>query len=146
MSTTETLAVQKTPEVCGGSACIRQSRIPVWMLVLDRKLGMSDGDVLNALPSLTPADLDAAWEYYRDNPVEIERAIWFNDTAANVADGVSPPAWIIVAGRLLGIGDDDIQSAFDPPLTASDLDAAWAAYRTDPQQVGREATAHRLAG
>src|SRR5262245_54507677 len=124
MSTVETPAIQKTPNVCGGAACIRQTRIAVWMLVLDRKLGMTDTEVLNSLPALMPADLDAAWEYYRANPVEIEQSIWLNDTAGNVADGVQPPVWVIVSGRLLGLGDDEIRQAFDPPLSQADLDAA----------------------
>src|ERR1700733_13542580 len=94
---TETPAIQKTPNVCGGAARIRQNRITVWMLVLDRKLGMTDAEILNSFPTLTDADLDAAWGYYRANPVEIEQAIWLNDTAANVPDGVQPPAWVIVS-------------------------------------------------
>src|SRR6516164_3303067 len=31
--------VQKTPDVCGGDACIRRTRIPVWLLVRHRQLG-----------------------------------------------------------------------------------------------------------
>jgi uncharacterized protein (DUF433 family) len=146
MIANETPAIQKTPGVCGGEACIRQTRIAVWMLVLDRKMGMTDAEVLDALPTLTPADLDAAWEYYRANPVEIEQAIWFNDTAGNVPDGVRPPAWVIVSGYLLGIPDDQIREAFDPPLPAADLDAAWAEYRANPRQVGGDVATHRLAG
>src|SRR4051812_37306369 len=90
--------IDKTPNVCGGAACIRQSRIAVWLLVMDRKLGMTDAEVLASYPTLTPTDLDAAWRYYRENPVEIERAIWFNDTAANIPNGVNPPVWVIVSG------------------------------------------------
>src|SRR6266436_4871441 len=146
MSTVEAPAIQKTPNVCGGKACIRQTRIAVWMLVLDLKLGMTDAEILDSLPALTPADLDAAWEYYRTNPVEIEQAIWFNDTAANVPDGVRPPVWVIVSGRLLGLPDDEIRKTFDPPLAAADLDTAWAQYRIDPRQVGRDLAANRLAG
>jgi uncharacterized protein (DUF433 family) len=146
MSAVETPAIQKTPNVCGGKACIRQTRIAVWGLVMDRKLGMTDAEVLNSYPTLTPADLDAAWEYYRRNPLEIERAIWVNDTAANVPDGVQPPAWVIVSGWMLGLSDDEIREAFEPPLSAADLDGAWAEYRTDPRQVGQDVTVHRLAG
>jgi uncharacterized protein (DUF433 family) len=146
MSTGETPAIQKTPNVCGGQACIRQTRIAVWMLVVDRKLGMTDAQVLDSFPTLTQADVDAAWDYYRANPVEIEQAIWFNDTAANVPDEVRPPVWVIVSGRLLGLRDDEIREAFEPPLTQADLDTAWAEYRTDPRRVGRDEAAHRLAG
>ncbi len=146
MSTVEVPAIRKTPNVCGGQACIRQTRIAVWMLVMDRKLGMTDAQVLSSFPTLTQADLDTAWDYYRANPVEIEQAIWFNDTAANVPDGVRPPVWVIVSGRLLGLPDDEIREAFEPPLAQADLDAAWAEYRTDPRRVGRDEAAHRLAG
>jgi uncharacterized protein (DUF433 family) len=146
MSRDDAPAIQKTPGVCGGDACIRQTRIAVWMLVVDCKLGMTDADVLVSFPALTQADLDAAWEYYRANPVEIEQAIWLNDTAANVPDGVQPPSWLLVSGRLLGLPDDAIRQAFDPPLSCAVLDAAWAEYRADPRQVGREVDTHRLAG
>jgi uncharacterized protein (DUF433 family) len=146
MSVTGTLNIEKTPGVCGGQARVRDTRIAVWMIVLDRKLGMTDAVVLDAFPSLTQADLDAAWNYYRENPLEIEQMIWLNDTAANVPDGVPPPAWIIVLGRLLGLPDDRICDAFDPPLDTTNLDAAWAAYRADPPRLGREIAVHRLAG
>jgi uncharacterized protein (DUF433 family) len=131
MSVDGPTAIEKTPNVCGGAACIRQTRIAVWMLVVDRKLGMTDADVLNSFPSLTTTDLDAAWSYYRERPVEIEQAIWFNDTSANVPDGEPPPAWVIVSGRMLGLSDEAIREAFVPPLSTADLDRAWVAYRTD---------------
>jgi uncharacterized protein (DUF433 family) len=107
---------------------------------------MTDSDVLNSYPALTPTDLDAAWSYYRENPVEIEQAIWFNDTSANVPDGESPPVWVIVSGRMLGLSDEAIRETFVPPLSADDLDRAWVAYRTDPKQVSLDVTTHRLVG
>jgi uncharacterized protein (DUF433 family) len=146
MSAGETPAIQKTPNVCGGAARVRRTRIAVWMLVLDWKLGMTDAQILDAHPDLTTADLEAVWNYYRANPVEIERAIRLNDTAGNVPAGAKPPAWIVVSARMLGLSDDEIREAFEPPLSTADLDAAWATYRTDPQQIGRDATVHRLAG
>jgi uncharacterized protein (DUF433 family) len=114
--------IEKTPGVCGGDARIGNTRIPVWLLVLARRQGVADDRLLVDYPSLTPADLDAAWAYYRSQPIEIEQAIWFNDTAANVPDGEPPPAWVIVAGQLLGLTDDEISNAFELPLTPSDLD------------------------
>jgi uncharacterized protein (DUF433 family) len=124
MSTTPTARIQKTPGVCGGDARIGNTRIQVWLLVLARKQGQTDDELLAAYPSLIAADLDASWEYYREQPVEIEQAIWFNDTAADVPDGQVPPAWVIVSGRLLGLSDAEIQSAFEPTLTPNDLAAA----------------------
>ena len=71
--------VTKTPGVCGGDACIHGHRIPVWVLVGYRRLGKTDADLLRAYPSLTPADLEAAWEYAAANPEEIDRAIRDNE-------------------------------------------------------------------
>ena len=46
--------VQKTPEVCGGDARIRNTRHSVWGLVEWRKLGLSDDKILEHQPDLTP--------------------------------------------------------------------------------------------
>jgi uncharacterized protein (DUF433 family) len=146
MSAVETPAIQKRPGVCGGDACIRNTRIPVWLIINARRLGGTDAGLLDDYPGVTQPDLDACWEYYRDHPVEIEQGIWFNDTAANIPDGAPPPAWGLVSGRLLGLTDDEIRESFEPPLTVADLAAAWAAYRADPAQVGRDIATHRLAG
>ena len=54
-----------------------RTRIAVWMLVMDRKLGLTDAAVRDSFPSLSQADLDAAWEYYRNGPGEGMRAIDF---------------------------------------------------------------------
>ena len=67
--------IEKTPDVCGGDACIRHTRITVRMLVEYRQEGLSDSQLLEWYPSLTPADLAAAWEYYERNREEIEAAI-----------------------------------------------------------------------
>jgi uncharacterized protein (DUF433 family) len=71
--------ITKTPGVCGGDACIRGHRIPVWVLEGYRRLGKSDADLLRAYPSLTAADLQAAWEYAAANVEEIDRAIRENE-------------------------------------------------------------------
>jgi uncharacterized protein (DUF433 family) len=73
------LWISKTPDRCGGDACIRDSRIPVWVLVNYRRLGGSDADILRDYPSLTPADLEAAWGYAVANAEEIDRAIRENE-------------------------------------------------------------------
>ena len=71
--------ISKKPDRCGGDACIRETRIPVWVLVNYRRLGASDADILQAYPGLTPADLEAAWEYAAANREEIDRAIRENE-------------------------------------------------------------------
>jgi len=73
------MPISKNPDRCGGDACIRESRIPVWVLVNYRRLGGSDADLLRDYPSLTPADLEAAWAYYAANREEIDRAIRENE-------------------------------------------------------------------
>src|ERR1700730_11720071 len=128
MSTISTSSIVKTPGTCGGDARVDNTRIPVWLLVLHRKFGRSDAEVLDSYPTLTQADLDAAWDYYRDNPVEVEQTIWLSDTAANVPDGAPVPASVIVAGRLLGLADATIREAFEPPLTQDAVAAAWDEY------------------
>jgi S1-C subfamily serine protease/uncharacterized protein (DUF433 family) len=137
MATVGPAIIEKTPGVCGGQARVRNSRIPVWHLVAKHKLGESDAGILDSYPALTQADLDAAWDYYRDNPIEIEQSIWLNDTAANVPAGVPVPAAAIVAGRLLGLDGAAVRGAFDPPLPEDAIATAWAEYRADPARIRR---------
>jgi uncharacterized protein (DUF433 family)/antitoxin component of MazEF toxin-antitoxin module len=136
--------IEKTPNVCGGDARIADTRIPIWLLVLKRQRGQSDAAVLHSYPTLTQATLDAAWEYYREHPVEIEQAIWLSNTAANVPEGAPVPAAVIVAGRLLGLDDATIREAFEPALAPEAIAAAWSEYRADPAGVGRHLAAHRI--
>jgi uncharacterized protein (DUF433 family) len=65
--------VQKTPGVCGGRACIRNTRITVWGLVNSRRLGAADEQILENIVGLTPGDLHAAWDHYREHPAEIDK-------------------------------------------------------------------------
>ncbi|MBI1832171.1 MAG: DUF433 domain-containing protein [Planctomycetes bacterium] len=71
--------VQKTPNVCGGDACIRNTRITVHGLVEWHKIGLSDERILEIIQGLTPEDLAAAWNYYRDHPGEIDEEIRLNN-------------------------------------------------------------------
>ena len=71
--------VQKTPGVCGGRACIRNTRITVWGVVNSRRLGAADEQILENIVGLTPADLHAAWDYYREHPAEIDEDIRDNE-------------------------------------------------------------------
>jgi uncharacterized protein (DUF433 family) len=76
-TTTANLAdrITKTPNVCGGDACIRGHRIPVWGLVLYRQLGATDTEVLRSYPTINADDLAAAWNYYESHREEIDEAI-----------------------------------------------------------------------
>lgn len=71
--------INKTPGVCGGDACVGNHRIMVWLLVGYRQDGVSDEKLLAWYPTLTQADLDAAWEYYPDHAAEIDAAIRANE-------------------------------------------------------------------
>jgi uncharacterized protein (DUF433 family) len=73
--------IERTPGVCGGDACIRRTRIPVWGLVAYRRQGVTDAALLEGFPGLTPADLAAAWEYNEKNQPEIDEAIARNEGA-----------------------------------------------------------------
>ena len=67
--------IQKHPDVCGGEACIRNTRHTVASLVQWRKLGLSDTRILEHHPDLSAPDLEAAWSYYRQHTNEIDQAI-----------------------------------------------------------------------
>jgi uncharacterized protein (DUF433 family) len=111
-----TSRITKTPGVCGGDACLRGTRYTIWGLVESQKLGASDTQMLAAHPSLTTQDLQAAWDYYRAHPNEIERALWENEACMIEYDGGELPLEMIRRGHELGFTDDEIRDAFEPPL------------------------------
>lgn len=76
-----TPAIRKTPGVCGGEACLRMSRIAVWMLEEARRAGVSDFDLLSDYPDLNGDDLASAWRYVEAHREEIESAIDTNRKA-----------------------------------------------------------------
>ena len=71
--------IRKTAGVCGGDACIRNTRIMAWLLCSLKKKGLTEQQILYNYPSLTQMDLAAAWEHARQNPQEIEEAIRANE-------------------------------------------------------------------
>ncbi|MBC7855345.1 MAG: DUF433 domain-containing protein [Pirellulaceae bacterium] len=77
--TTKKSWVQKTPGVCGGRACIRTTRITVWGLVNSRRLGATDEQILENIVGLTPADIQAAQDYYAEHTAEIDEDIRDNE-------------------------------------------------------------------
>jgi uncharacterized protein (DUF433 family) len=52
--------IMKNPEICGGDACTRGHRIPIWVLANYRRLGGSEAELLRDYPSLTLANLEGA--------------------------------------------------------------------------------------
>lgn len=59
----------------GGEACIRQTRIPVWLLISYRREGASDAHILEGHPDLSAADLVNAFSYADAHFDEIETVI-----------------------------------------------------------------------
>jgi uncharacterized protein (DUF433 family) len=73
--------IESTPDVCGGEPCIVRTRIPVWILVQAKRLGLSEADILHSYPTLRAEDLTNAWAYERLHREEIDRQIADNENA-----------------------------------------------------------------
>lgn len=73
--------IENKPDVCGGEQCIVRTRIPVWVLVQSRKLGISEADLLRSYPTLRAEDLANAWAYYRTHRDEVQQQIDENEEA-----------------------------------------------------------------
>lgn len=67
--------IEFDPRICGGSARIAGTRIPIWSLESWRRLGSSNDEILQNFPSLTPSDLVNAWSYVARHPDEIDHEI-----------------------------------------------------------------------
>jgi len=64
--------IRKTPGVCGGRACIRKTRMPVWLLFRMWNKKLTDQEILKSYSdTLTHEDLDEAKSYIADNFKEI---------------------------------------------------------------------------
>ena len=73
--------IEKKVGVCGGDARIARTRIPIWLLVRQRQLGISEDEILLSYPTLLAEDLGNAWNYYRAHKEEIESQIIENEEA-----------------------------------------------------------------
>jgi uncharacterized protein (DUF433 family) len=71
---------------CGGDACIRDTRITVWGLESYRRLGLTDDQIMATIQGVTPADLEAAWDYVAAHKAEINQAIHDNDAGDHVQE------------------------------------------------------------
>jgi uncharacterized protein (DUF433 family) len=79
---TEQSWIQKAPEVCGGDACIRNTRIPVWSLVVARRHGVSEEELRSYFVTLLSlADVQTALAYFEQHSEEIELNIRQNEEA-----------------------------------------------------------------
>jgi len=73
--------IEQNPAVCGGDACIRNTRHTVHGLVEWKRLGLTDTRILEHHPDLTLDDLAAAWRYFEVHREEIDEAIHANQEA-----------------------------------------------------------------
>ncbi len=70
--------IEKNTAVCGGSACIIRTRIPVWSIVEYMLMGISTEKLLLNFPTLRQQDLGNVWNYYLANKAEIDTEIALN--------------------------------------------------------------------
>ncbi len=68
-------SIQKSENVCGGLARIRNTRIPVWTIVSLQQQGANDIELLENYPSLTAFDLVAVRHYYSQHRQEIDNLL-----------------------------------------------------------------------
>lgn len=74
------VAIIKTPGVCGGSACIAGTRIPVWVVEVTKRQGRAPAHVTESYPHITHDQIRAAFKYAEDNKDEIDQDIRENST------------------------------------------------------------------
>jgi len=74
--------IDSQAHICGGSARIIRTRIPVWLLEALRRDGRSEAELLADYPSLTAEDLANAWHYARSEREEMDREIAANGDQA----------------------------------------------------------------
>lgn len=67
--------IKKTPGVCGGRACIRDTRVPVWTVIECRLSGMKLADIAANFPGITRDDFWECAVYYGIHYDEINRDI-----------------------------------------------------------------------
>jgi uncharacterized protein (DUF433 family) len=73
--------IEKTLNVCGGDACIRDTRIPVWLLVSYQKQGLGKVSI-----------------FIQQNLTEI-RAIAIQTDKSNLGEGATSTPQTIILGR-----------------------------------------------
>jgi len=75
--------IVKSPDFCGGRACIAGHRIRVADIVIwHERRGYSPDEVIALFPGLTLGDVHAALAYYFDNREEIETDLRLDETRA----------------------------------------------------------------
>jgi uncharacterized protein (DUF433 family) len=83
MSAVITERITRTPDVCGGKACIAGHRIRVMdIAIMHENVGLTADEIVVQYPTLTLGDVHAALAYYYDNIEEIRADIRRNDEVA----------------------------------------------------------------
>jgi uncharacterized protein (DUF433 family) len=73
--------VRETEGVCGGYPCVGNSRIPVRSLVLAYRKLEDFALVVETFPTLTPAKIRAALDWYIVHPARVDEDIARNERA-----------------------------------------------------------------
>ena len=69
------MGITHTPGVCGGRACIRDTRIPVWSILEAKKMGANDLELLQSFQGLNAEDITNAMRYYHGHKDEVDADI-----------------------------------------------------------------------
>jgi uncharacterized protein (DUF433 family) len=70
--------IEFQPDVCGGSARLIRTRIPIWLLESLRRNGATDAALLASYPTINAEDLANAWAYARAHCEEMDAEITAN--------------------------------------------------------------------
>ena len=89
MAETLTQRIVKTPDLCGGRACIAGHRVRVADIVVWHEYrGYAPHEVVGFFPGLSLSAFHAAMAYYFDNREEIEADLRFDQSFAVAGAGL----------------------------------------------------------
>jgi uncharacterized protein (DUF433 family) len=81
--------IRETEGVCGGYPCVGNSRIPVRSLVIAYRQSGSVDLVIETFPTLTPEQICAALDWYREHPARVDEDIARNERSLKDLAGKS---------------------------------------------------------
>jgi len=95
--------ITKNPDICGGKACIAESRVRVMDIAIwHEHLGMSADEIVLHIPTLTLSDVHAALAYYFDHIEEIREEILREQEFVDGFRRMHPSALQAKLDKLLG--------------------------------------------
>lgn len=71
--------IVKTPEICGGSARIKDTRIPVWVIWMNYLDDLTPQKIWELYPHLSLSDINTSIKYAEQHLEEIEQEILDNN-------------------------------------------------------------------